>query len=242
MQWQSENAFTQSIHTLPRACSIIPISCNPNDTSLPSQCMQPASILRRQMEQSCKLPPACSKQRDASANIEKAESKPINPIVTLDCCFLTGILHSTPHSVRCATSAGHKPVRNSTHQIRRNHKLLMHKPDKNADAISTQDIQRQRCIKTGLQRAQEVPLCRQRTHPSISRLKPICFAFSNSDRSDPHKYHASEINGEGLHIFCSGTIGGLTRESFTPSTLRCFDRMASCWQNCKSSKHQATAP
>ena len=149
MRWQSETAFTQSIHTLPCACSIIPISCNPNDTSLPSQCMQPASILRRQMEQSCQLPPACSKQRDASANIEKAESQPINPIVTLDCCFLTGILDSAPHSVRCAASAGHGPVRSCTHQIPRYHKLLVHMPDENAVAISTHVIQRQRCLKSG---------------------------------------------------------------------------------------------
>ena len=181
MQWQSENAFTQSIHTVPCACSIIPISRNPNDTSLPSQCMQPASILRRQMEQSCKLPPACSKQRDACTNIEKAESQPIDPIVTLDCCFLTGILHSTPHSLRCAASAGHGRVRNQTHQIPRYHKLL-HIQKKNADAISMHDIQRQRCIKTGLHRAQEVPLCRQRTHPSISRLKPNMLFQIQTDR------------------------------------------------------------
>ena len=125
---------------------------------------------------------ACSKQRGASAHIEKAESQPINPIKTLDCCFLTGILDSTPHSVRCAASAGHGPVRNHTHQNPRYHKLLMNIPKKNADAISTHDIQRQRCIKPGLHRAQEVPLCRQRTHPSISRLKPNLLFQIQADR------------------------------------------------------------
>ena len=170
MRWQSETAFTESIHTLPCACSIIPISCDPNGTSLPWQRVHPACIFRRQMAQRCTLPPACSKQRDACTNIERAVPQPIHPIVPLNCCVLTGILASTRHPVKCAAAAKRGPVRNHTHQNPRYHKLLALMPNKIAGEICTRDMSRQRCIATELRRAQEVPLGPQRTHPSISRL------------------------------------------------------------------------
>ena len=123
MRWQSETAFTESKRTLPCACRIISISCKPYIPSVPWQRMHQASILRRQMPQRYKSPPAFSMQRDACANIEKAELPPIIPI----------------------------------------------------------DMPRQRCITTGLRRAQ-VPLRRKRTHPSISRLKPNVLFHIQADR------------------------------------------------------------
>ena len=114
MRWQSETAFTESIHTLPCACSIIPISCDPNGTSLPWQRVHPACIFRRQMAHRCTLPPACSKQRDACTNIKRAVPQPIHAIVPLDRCVLTGILDSTRHPVRCAALVRRGPVRNHT--------------------------------------------------------------------------------------------------------------------------------
>ena len=110
---------------------------------------------------------------------KKQNCSPIDRIVTLDCCFLTGILHSTFIKM-CSISWPWTCV--ITKRIKFQGITSCFTYRKNADAISMHDIQRQRCIKTGLHRAQEVPLCRQRTHPSISRLKPNMLFQIQTDR------------------------------------------------------------